>query len=211
VEIVRNLVQSLIVIIILAMFLEMLLPSGGMKSYVKMVMGLLVIIAVAQAVGNLARFDFSGELPSLTRQDDRALLAGIMEGGKKISGSQQEKAIEQYRRGLANQIMALARINKEAPVVGVEVKVQSERGAPDYGQLREVVLIVDGEARSGEKEAGRGVVAEVEPVTVRVGDPGQAGGTEPEAGPPREAAAGLVNTVAGFYNLKPEQVKVVYK
>lgn len=210
-EIVRNLVQSLIVIVILAMFLEMFLPAGEMRKYVKMVMGLLIIIAVVQAVGHLVRFDFTGELPSLAQKEDQSRLASIMEAGKKISGDQQEKAIEQYRLGLANQVMALARINKEVPVVDVEVKVQSERGDPGFGHLKEIVLAVAGQPGPEFREQGKGSVTEVEPVTVQVGRPGPAGQAETQAGPPQGAVADLVKTVAEFYNLKPEQVKVVYR
>ena len=45
-EIIRSLVQNLIVIIILAVMLDMFLPAGEMRKYVKMVMGLLIIVAV---------------------------------------------------------------------------------------------------------------------------------------------------------------------
>ncbi|WP_180261144.1 stage III sporulation protein AF, partial [Desulforamulus profundi] len=45
-ESIKTLVQVLVIIIVLAVFLEMLLPSSQMQDYVKMVMGLLVIIVV---------------------------------------------------------------------------------------------------------------------------------------------------------------------
>ena len=70
-EVIRNLVQSLVIIIILAMFLEMLLPAGQMRAYVKMVMGLLVIIAVIQAVGSMARWSFE-EIPALVAGTEMA-------------------------------------------------------------------------------------------------------------------------------------------
>lgn len=211
-EIIRNLVQNLIVIVILAIFLEMLLPAGDLRKYVKMVMGLLIIVAVVQAVGDLVRMDYGGDLPSFTQKEDKVQLSGILEAGKKISGDQQQKAIEQYRRGLANQVMALAGINKEVPVVEVEVKVQSERSDPGFGQLREIVLAVAGNPDRTPLDPEKGVVAGVEPVSVQVGHRTETVGQE-ETGsrPPREAVAHLVNTVANFYNLKPEQVKVVYR
>lgn len=210
-EVIRSLVQNLIIIIILAMFLEMLLPAGEMRKYVKMVMGLLMIVAVVQAVGDLARWDYTGDLPSLTQKEDVQQISGIMEAGKKISGDQQQKAIEQYRRGLASQVMALARMNKEVPVVDVDVKVQSERSDPGFGQLKEIVLTVAGNPDAATQAPGR-VAVGVEPVAVQVGRKNDTVGPQgTETGPPREAVAGLINTVANFYNLKPEQVKVVYR
>jgi stage III sporulation protein AF len=210
VEIIRNLVQNLIIIVILAMFLEMLLPAGELRKYVKMVMGLLIIVAVVQAVGDLVRWDYSADLPSLTQKEDRMQVSGIMEAGKKLSGAQQQKAVEQYRRGLANQVKALARINKELNVVDVDVKVQAEGDAPGFGQLKEITLTVARDAGNVEQGPKGTEVTVIEPVSVRVG--GQSNPADrAEAAPPGGAEAGLVSTVANFYNLKAEQVKVVYR
>lgn len=208
-DILRSLVQNLVIIVILAMFMEMLLPAGEMRKYVKMVMGLLIVVAVVQAAGEMARWDFTWDLPSLTRKEDQAQVSGILEAGQKISGEQQQRAMEQYQQGLANQVRALAGINKEITVVGVEVEVHSRPGEPDFGQLKEIVLAVS--KNQAEGGSGGGVVVEVEPVAVTVGGPGGSarGGETP--GPPREDVAGLISTVANFYNLRPEQVKVVYR
>ncbi len=216
VEAIRSLVQSLIVIIVLAVFLEMFLPAGEMRKYVKMVMGLLIIIAVVQAVGDLARFDFTGELQVFTQKEDNARFSGIMEAGEKITGDQQQKALEQYRHGLANQVMALTRINKSVPVVDVEVKVLSERNEPSFGQLKEIILVVARQPGPGGEKVEKGAGAGVEPVMVQVGTPetansGEANQADNEVELSEEAVAGLIKTVSGFYNLKPEQVKVVYR
>ncbi len=210
-EVIRSLVQNLIVIVILAMLLEMLLPTGEMKKYVKMVMGLLIIVAVVQAVGDLARWDYTGDLPSLVEKESDARLPGIIESGKKITGEQQEKAIEQYRSGLAKQVMALARMQKEASVTGVEVIVQSRGDVSGFGKLKEIIIYTSTDPVTEATEGKQEIVAGgVEPVTVQVEGHNiaatQAGvGT----GQPGKDVAGLINTVANFYNLNPEQVKVV--
>ncbi len=210
-EVIRNLVQNLVVIIILAMFLEMLLPAGEMRKYVKMVMGLLIIIAVVQAAGDLSRWDYRGDLPLLAQKADEQKAAGILEAGKKISSEQRQKAVEQYREGLANQIMALTSTAKDATVLGVEVKVQSKDSEPDFGRIHEVVLYVARETGTAGQE--KNVCAgEVTPVVVQI-----AGGNDPRedktggSGPPKETADALAGSVASFYNLNPDQVKVMYR
>jgi len=212
VEVIRSLVQNLVVIIILAMFLEMLLPAGEMRKYVKMVMGLLIIIAVVQSVGDLTRWDYHTDLPSLTQKTDEETVSGIMEAGKIISGEQRQKAVKQYKEGLEGQIMALTGSGKEATVLDVEVNVQSKEGELDFGRINEVVLYVAREPGTAGQEQKEVSIAEVEPVTVQV-----AGKNSPkeskiyDGGPSREITDALVNSVANFYNLKPEQVKVMYK
>lgn len=209
---IRNLVQNLIVIIILAMFLEMLLPAGEMRKYVKMVMGLLVIIAVVQALGALTRWDYQTELPSFTQGADEKRISDILAAGEKISSQQQEKALEQYRDGLAKQILALTRTAKEPYVLDVEVTIQSEEGEPEFGRINEVVLIVAGEPGGADQVKKESSTGEVEPVQVQV-----EGGNSPkedriyDSSPPEEIRDALIGTVAGFYNLRPEQVKILYK
>ncbi len=216
VEAIRSLVQSLIVIIVLAVFLEMFLPAGEMRKYVKMVMGLLIIIAVVQAVGDLARFDFTGELQLFAQKEDDTRFSDIMKAGEKITGDQQQKAVEQYRYGLANQVMALAQINKSVPVVDVNVEVQSERNEPNFGQLKEIILVVARHPEPGGEKVDKGAGVGVEPVMVQVGtsetdDSAEANRADNETELSEEAVASLIKTVSGFYNLKPEQVKVVYR
>jgi len=212
VEVIRSLIQNLIIIVILAVFLEMLLPAGEMRRYVKMVMGLLIIVAVIQAAGDLMHRDYSSDLPSLTEKMTDERLSMIMESGKKISSEQEQKAIEQYKRGLANQVMAIANINKELPVVDAEVMVNSEKEGANYGQINRIVLFVEKEPGKFDKQNGKDNASIIEPVTVRVGQKAeQKEPVEAEPGPPDEAAAGLIKTVANFYNLKQEQVDCVYR
>jgi len=212
VEVIRSLIQNLIVIVILAMFLEMLLPAGEMRKYVKMVMGLLIIVAVVQAVGELVHRDYTGDLPSLTGKEGNERLSLIMESGKRISNEQQQKAIEQYKRGLANQVIALAGINKEIPVVDAEVIVNSEREGANYGQIIKIVMFIEKDPDKVDRHNIEGDVTSIKPVSVQVGQkPGPKEQGEAETGPPDEAVAGLIKTVANFYNLKQEQVKCVYR
>ncbi len=209
-EIIRNLVQSLVIIIILAMFLEMLLPAGEMRAYVKMVMGLLVIIAVIQAVGSMARWSFE-EIPVVVAGagDGGRQLPEILEAGKRISARQQDLGIEQYRRGLAQQVTALVKLNQGLPLLDVEVSVESESGSPDFGQIKEIILSVSADSEQSSPAPGvTEPVEEVSPVAVQVGSsvtPDREGAVTPQA------AAGIVDVLTNFYNIQPEQVKIIYR
>jgi len=211
VEAIRSLVQNLIVIIILAMLLEMFLPAGEMRKYVKMVMGLLIIVAVVQAVGELVRWDYRDEIPPLTEKNNEAELSGIMAAASRITGNQEQKALEQYKSGLSKQVRALVHLHKETPVLEVDVKVQSGRNEPDYGQLKEIILFVAGETSSG-KESEGAVKEGVEPVTVQIGSTIETDEhIENRDSPAGAAEADLISMVANFYNLSTEQVKIIYR
>lgn len=209
-EVIRNLVQSLVIIIILAMFLEMLLPAGQMRAYVKMVMGLLVIIAVIQAVGSMARWSFE-EIPALVAGtgDGGGQLPEILEAGKRISARQQELGIEQYRQGLAQQVTALVKLNQGLPLLDVEVSVESDSGSPDFGQVKEIILTVsDNPKQTSPAPGGTEPVEEVSPVTVQIGSSET---PEREEAVPPQAAAGIMDVLTNFYNIQPEQVIIIYR
>ena len=87
-DILRQLIQTIVVIVILAVFLEMLLPRGDMRRYVKMVMGLLIIVAVLQAVTGAINSDLLQEIPDVTHSPfgyEPVPLEEIMAAGQSLS------------------------------------------------------------------------------------------------------------------------------
>ena len=210
-ETLRLLVQNLIVIAVLAVFLEMLLPASQLRSYVKMVMGLLIIVAVLQTAGNVIKGDWLAGLPAFTVPEDQAGagISDIIEGGKKLTEGNTARAVEEYRKGISRQISALVGLDGNVAVISADVVVQEDRSAQDFGQVQEVRLLV---GRQGTEKNGSIVVQPVKSVTV---GPAAEGGVDGgESGIPSElrpSVEKLSSTVANFYNLPPERVKVIYR
>lgn len=179
-EAIRNLVQVLVAVVILAVFLDMLLPGGDLKGYVRMVMGLLVMVAMLQTAGELfhLKMDYLLEpLGSARTGFNRELDAKeVLKKGEEISLKQRQKAAEQYRRGVENQVLALARLHSGQKINAVDVKIVEGEG-PDFGRLQEIILHVN-----------------------------PAAGPDNDNSP---GTADLVGVLSGFYNLKPHQVKII--
>ena len=178
-ETIRHLVQVLVAVVVLAVFLDMLLPKGDLKGYVRMIMGLLVMVAMLQAAGELfhLKMDYLLEpLGSSKAGFDRELAAKeVLKKGEEISSKQRQKAAEHMRRGVENQVLALARLHSGQKINAVEVKI-AEGGEYSFGRLEEIVLHVNPDT------------------AIPDGSPG---------------TADLVGVLAGFYNLKPHQVKII--
>jgi len=213
-EIIRLLVQNLIVLVVLAVFLELLLPAGEMKRYVKLVMGLLVIIAVLGALGSLLRGDWTLQLPEPALGDSRAGGAGlteIMAGANRLSQDHRARALAEYRRALARQAGALAGLSGEITVLSAEVAVYDEEKNPQFGQIKEIRLVA-----KKAPPAGRGENALTGPVEIQIGaqkpdEPGKAGREQMQnqsSALPEEVKSKLKTTLASFYNISPEQVKI---
>ncbi|MEW6540210.1 MAG: stage III sporulation protein AF [Bacillota bacterium] len=186
----ESLVRELVVLVILAVVLELLLPEGDLRRYVRMVLGLLIIVAVLQTAVGFWNRDLAADLSwvTLSRPDQEGTREIIREG-ERLWQLGQTQAMTEYEEGLARQIRALAGLNQEVAVADVDVRFAPGRTAGEPGRLEEVILILGGE---------HGGAAEV-PVGAQLGS---------RPAPDPEAVARLRGLVADFYGLTPEQVKV---
>lgn len=210
-ETVRLLVQNLIVIVVLAVFLEMLLPAGELRRYVKMVMGLLIIVAVLQTAGGLSKSDWLAELPefSAASEPGGARIESIIEEGKKFSEKNRQQAIEEYKKGISRQVSALAGLDGKVSVMGAEVQVNENQSEKNYGQIEEIRLVIGNQPGKTAQNSG---IEQVQPVTVELGN--KAGGSPGKAEVPAELRTSVEKlgaAVANFYNLPPDRVKIVYQ
>jgi len=213
-EIIRLLVQNLIVIIVLAVFLEMFLPLGDMKRYVRLVMGLLIIIAVLSALGNLTRRSWTVELPEQAvagkTQAGVAGLSDIMASAKKINNQDKNRVLEEYRQALARQVSALAGLSGEVQIASVEVDIYSEEGTPKYGQVKEIRLAIKSVPASGQpKEVTQPVRIKIGKIKKEEQQAKNSGGEQNQVKlVPDSIKNKIVTTIANFYSLPPGQVKV---
>ena len=217
-DILRELVQTIVVIVVLAVLVEMLLPNGDMRRYVKMVIGLIIIMAVLQAAAGALNSGFMQDVPAVTVSDSGAPpLEEIMAAGGELSTINQDKAKEQYSEGLARQVMALVSFNSEVQAVEARVNLAGENG-----DIKEITIFFQTGAKapaSGVNEGsehtdGRTGALDVQRVVVDLGgdDAEDELNRAKTATPEQEkAAAELTGVIAEFYNLKPEQVKYEFR
>lgn len=189
IEILQDLVRELVVLVILAVFLELLLPHGDLRRYVRMVFGLLIIVAVLQAAVSFWNRDLAADLSWVSiGPPDREVTGEILREGERLWQQGQDRAMSEYEEGLARQIRALAGLNPELAVVEVRVRLEDGTGASVPGRLEAVILVLDGANWDGEDLPVAG---------------------QPAAVPDPEAVARLCGIVADFYGLAPEQVTVI--
>ncbi len=133
----HTLVRNLAVILLLATFLEMLLPNKSMRGFVQMVMGLFVISAVLAPITTFLHTPLEMEIPAWSATIPQDLPAIATEGqGQKLA---RDAVQEQYRQILVNQIKALA-LGFDG-VEGVEVDVEFEEGAGGLTDQPKIVLV----------------------------------------------------------------------
>lgn len=152
----HTLVRNLAVILLLATFLEMLLPNKSMRGFVQMVMGLFVISAVLAPITTFLHTPLEMEIPAWSATTPQDLPAIATDGqGLKLA---RDAVQEQYRQILVNQIKALA-LGSDG-VEGAEVNVEFEEGAGGLTDQPKIVLV------KVTLTSAEGEIPPVQPITI---------------------------------------------
>ncbi len=209
-DVLRELIQTIIVIVVLAVLVEMLLPGGDMRRYIKMVMGLLIIMAVLQAAAGALNSRFMQNVPAVTVSDNGTPpLEDIMATGQELADNDREKAVHQLSEGLSGQVIALAGMNSDIRAVDARVSIDRESS-----NISEITIVFNAacNAGSGDLQADKGANEDlsIQPVVVNLDGQSAADMSRPVTAvtpEQKKTAAGMAAVVAQFYNLKPDQVK----
>lgn len=136
----KLLIRNLAFILLLATFLEMLLPSKTMRGFVQLVMGLFVIVAIINPLANFLRLDFTNGVPAWVTVSSTELPVLASEGD---SADQGKSAVrEQYKRILVNQIEILVLAVDGVGSAEVEVELEEGTGGfSDYPQILKVNIV----------------------------------------------------------------------
>lgn len=199
-EILQELVRNVAFVVVLASVVEMLLPKGEMSRYVKLVMGLFVLMAVLTPVLSLLGRNWEVDLRAWQEPAPAVKLESIFARGEQLQLQNQEQILQAYKHRLEGQIAALARLTPGVEEVRVYAELEPGARRPDFGAIRSVgveLLVVEG-----------GIpLVEVKPVSPILQDQ-QVELLSPDQ---QSRQQRVMETIQQFYGLSPEQVNVYYK
>jgi Stage III sporulation protein AF (Spore_III_AF). len=184
-------VRNLAIILLLASFLEMLLPNKSMRGFVQMVMGLFVISSVLAPITTLLHIPLAMEIPAWAETTTQDLPAIASEGqGVKLG---RDAVQGQYRQILTNQIQALALSTSGVAAASVDIKFEENTGGvTDLPKITEV----DVRLTSSKEE-----IKPVQPITIGQNPPAPAKNSSPRAEEVQEK-------ISTFMNLSKELIFV---
>ena len=203
-------VKSILVIIVISVFLEIVLPRNDMKRYINLIIGLFVIIAVLNPFLSVIHKEISFDVLNTGTDETNSDTGALIRKGRELANSQKTAAARQYKEKLARQISALAGLSQKSAVAGVEVDMNEDTSSADFGQVKKILIRFAGTGGkvggTPEKSSGP-AVGEIQVKEVQINS-----GTGKDAAPAGakdvSATAGLKDLIANFYGLTPEQVEV---
>jgi stage III sporulation protein AF len=187
-----EMVRHVVAILILASFVEMLLPSSEINRYVRLVIGLFVVVAVLTPVVSLLNNRTNWEVEAWDQPVQEEQFSSILAGGKALSDRSREVAVEQYYRQLERQIEAITQLIPGVEQVQVKVQAAPETDGNDPGVVPAITVEIKMNKGQGDPGADLSITAS---------EPGAMDGTKLQAK--------VTATVSDFFNMLPEQVQVV--
>lgn len=160
-ETISGIVRNIAIVILLASFMELLLPNSSMRRFVQLVMGLFVLMAILSPVSNLLEQPLSFDIPAWSQSEAKPgeqELAQVLQQGQNLREKGQQAALEEYRKVLERQAGALALTVKGVEQVSLEA-VTKPTGEVDrlqvyVGQAEPVIRPiqpVNGQAKPGDE------------------------------------------------------------
>ncbi|XEC92851.1 stage III sporulation protein AF [Paenibacillus tarimensis] len=171
--------RQIIAIILLAGIIDLLLPSSVYQRYVRLVVGLLILLTLLSPVLRLLQGDFNTKLDDMTEWPIVANtgkmqeLESIQEQGRRLQEERMKKAEQLTERRLASVLLEQLPNVTGYPLADVEVRiVRNERTGEQVVASVDIVLkgnvkVID---RTDVQDKDQ-TVKTVEPVTVEVGVP----------------------------------------
>lgn len=200
---ITDLVRNVALIVLLAGFLEMLLPSSEMKRFVKVVMGLFILVSILNPLLSLFQKNSVYEVTAWQDPNQEAELASIISNGEQLSQELNEEAMEVYSKRMAKQIEAVTKLIKGVSWVEADVEVSKESEKIEYDNIKRVVLVIGtGENELKEKEK----IIEINSIEIKPKGAGEMGLTDPEEEHLKQQVQDILKD---FYNLRDDQIHIV--
>lgn len=164
-EMIKAWVRDLAILVIFASMLEMLLPNGSLKKYVKLVMGFFVMLTILNPVLSFFRADYTAFYPFNYLPNGKSQQAAILQQGQQMKEANDSLAVGAFRAQLEQQIRAL--ILTQGEVEDAQVQVQA--GANGEIEAVKIGLHLTGPDGQEEKStASSAKVESIQPVKIQV-------------------------------------------
>jgi len=203
-EALSDIVKNVAIIILLTTFLDMLLPNTNMQRFIKVVMGLFVMLAILNPIVGLIKADYelsAWQLASLPEHKVETVLAQ----GEKIAKVQEEQALGEYKTRIEKQMEALVKLVPGVNDVKCTVAIEPVEKIGTIAKIERAVIWLT----VGQKEESGVEIKPIEPVKVEIGTNNKHISNNKEK-TDQGTKEKVLNIIANYYNLQKENIEVIF-
>jgi len=129
--------EEIVLIVFITTFLDLLLPNGALTNFVRMVMGLFLLVSILNPIVGLLREDALLGSWHLLKESEEA--QAVLAQGQALSKTQNEKTLRAYEESLEQQITALVYLVDGVKECETEVMV-------DFETVKSITVTVNAQA-----------------------------------------------------------------
>ncbi|MGO0060868.1 stage III sporulation protein AF [Brevibacillus fluminis] len=205
--------KKIILLVLLAAFLDLILPNTNLQRYVKMVMGLIILLTIMSplfTIFNLSQDQLALKMSRYQQEMTNATDSDIKGLTNRILSTQDEQAHHYVQEQMEAMIREQVKESYGVELAQVTVNIEKKDQAARIASI-DLVVAEQGEKPSAERSTP--VIKPIEPVRIEVGKEQAATAAQT---PKTEAAEPQTNplylqirdTVAQSWALAPKQVEV---
>ncbi|RXT13780.1 stage III sporulation protein AF [Ammoniphilus sp. CFH 90114] len=196
--------QKIILVVLIATFLDMLLPNSGMQRYVRLVMGLLILLTIISPVLEVIKKDLTSDkiamrIMKLTSGSTGEDWEQIKDYSEKLMQQNEQETQDFVRSQLEGLIQAKVEEDYGIRVSSIKVDMAKEKyKQQEYPVISSVQLILDKDLKASRQEDGGNLrIQPIEPVTISVaGESSQKASTVSTSSGLSAAEQKLLNEIA---------------
>lgn len=163
-------IKQIILLILIATFLDLLLPNSGMRRYVKLVVGLLLILVILSPVLELFQFDYERLLTVQEEWDKRGesiFSSKVSANRERLESWQQSAILAEVAKSWEMEIKKELEDRFNLTVVDLQLQLISQEEKVEIDSLS-LVLAMKEELRERELRETKQQIKPVKPVVIEI-------------------------------------------
>jgi stage III sporulation protein AF len=211
-ELIKSIVREIAIIVLLASFLEMLLPNSNMKRFVQVILGLFILISILNPIASLIKTEemvFQIEAWRYQPQSGYKF-AEIITNAERISEARENVAVREYEERIENQISSLVQLVPGVNFSEVSVKVGARSGGI-LGEIEQVTVKIYEELPEKQLST-RWENINIDEVVISIEEQAvnqEKRNSQNDSNSGDRRVADVTNLVSNFYSLPAGKIKVI--
>ena len=203
--------RNVVVIVLLTTFIDLILPSSSMQRFVKVVMGLFILVTILNPILNLFTRGQDFEVMTWQLKTNTSSVNTVLAQSDKLIATNQSLFLENYGRRVEGQMKSLVKLVKGINDVEVQVELL---GGKQLGTLEGIasVLVMVNTQKNEDKSS---FIKPVEPVRIHSNER-KHGSEETKQtevvldGEHKRLEREIKNTLSNYFGINPKIIKVIF-
>jgi len=204
-ETLGEIVRNVAVIILLTTFLDMLLPNTKIQPFLKVVLGLFVMLAIITPVIDLLDSDYELTAWHLSLPTENSVNTVLVQG-QEIVNLQQSQALVAYKERLEKQMESLVQLIPQVGAAQCSVEMEKSEKIGSIGRITHATFWVTLQ-KEGDKNT---FVKPVEPVKIIINSADKGPEKKEVSESYREIENRILNLIANYYSVDKKNIKVIF-